>query len=105
MITRQQAIDVAKTFIQKTEDDMAKWIGRRIKLVLMDERTQDTEFGWVFVFDSEEHIASNNTRDRLYGTGGLIVDAEDGSLHKAGSRHPIEYYVDRYRQERALRQT
>ena len=50
-------------------------------LVVLDDLTQEHDFGWVFFVNSPEFARSRNLSDAIPGAGAIIVDRDDGSVH------------------------
>ena len=69
----------------------------KLHLVIVDELTQTHDFGWVFFYDTQEHI-DGDTSAALGGNAPLIVDKTDGLIYSTGTARSVEYYVDEYRQ-------
>lgn len=67
-----------------------------IELALVDEVTMERDFGWVFFYDSEKHIASGSISDALAGNAPFIVSRADGSIHETGTAYPIQHYIDEF---------
>lgn len=90
MIDKATAADLARAVISRMT------VGRRHDLVLQEDRTIDTSFGWVFFYDSRRYLESGDFRLRAIGNSPLIVDRRNATVHLTGTAHPIEYYVKRY---------
>lgn len=71
-----------------------------IEYVILDEHTIETEFGWVFFFDSKKHFETNDFQYAIAGNTPLIVDRADGSIHPTGTARSAEYYIQQYRAKR-----
>jgi hypothetical protein len=67
------------------------------KAVILDESTVETDFGWVFFWNSKRYLESGDYRDALAGNAPLIVDRADGSVHDTCTFLPIEEIINRYR--------
>jgi hypothetical protein len=68
-----------------------------IELVILDQHTIETDFGWVFFWNSKKYIETGNFQYCIPGNGPIIVDRRDGSVHGTPSACPIEESVERYR--------
>lgn len=69
--------------------------------VILDEETIERSFGWVFFYQSREHLETGDLSSMLAGNAPLIVDREDGSVHVTGTAEPVELYLARYERERS----
>jgi hypothetical protein len=73
-----------------------------IELALLDEYTMETDFGWVFFWNSAKAKETGNYEDDLVGNAPFIVDRRDGSVHDTSTAEPIEDIIKSYRRERIL---
>ena len=67
-----------------------------IRLRIIADMTATHEFGWVFFYDSEAHLASGCFRDALAGNAPLIVDKVKRKLIETGTAQDTSYYVTNY---------
>jgi hypothetical protein len=65
--------------------------------VVLDDSTVETDFGWIFCWNSKRYLESGDYRDALAGNVPLIVDRANGSVHETCTFLPIEEITDRYR--------
>src|SRR5262249_54996518 len=72
------------------------------ELVILDEHTIETDFGWVFFWSSKRYVETGESRYALAGNGPLIVDRRDGSIHKTSTSEPTDEIIERYRRGHAL---
>lgn len=68
--------------------------------VIVDDQTIETEFGWIFFYQSREYLLTDDFSFCLVGNAPIIVDREDGSLHETGTAEPLEHYIENYRRSR-----
>jgi hypothetical protein len=68
-----------------------------LDLVLLPERTMDTDVGWVFFYESREYTETGDPQHALIGNAPLLVDRRTGALHLLGTERPVEAYLDDYR--------
>ena len=68
----------------------------KLHLVILDEHTQEHDFGWVFFYNTQEYIDGDSSA-ALAGNAPLIVDKIDGLLYATGTAEPLEHYLDEYR--------
>ena len=67
------------------------------ELSVMDEHTIETDFGWVFFWNSKKYLQTGDLAHALAGNAPLIVDRRDGSLHETSTAKPVEDCIDEYR--------
>jgi hypothetical protein len=72
------------------------------ELVIEDDMTIETEFGWVFFYDAKKFLETREFRDRLLGNAPIIVDKYRGTLHMTGTARPIEEYIREFVEARRL---
>jgi hypothetical protein len=71
------------------------------ELALLDEETMETEFGWVFFWNSKRYRETGEFEDALAGNAPFIVDRRDESVHDTSTAEPIEEIIERYRKDRS----
>jgi hypothetical protein len=64
-----------------------------IRLILLEQQTLETEFGWVFFYNSADAIAGNAP---------VIVDRTSGSLHATGTAYTTAEYIEEFRRTRPI---
>jgi len=68
-------------------------------VVILDERTIEKDWGWVFFYQSRRFVEANRFEDMLVGNGPYLVNRFDGSVHGTDTHHPIECYIQRYERQ------
>ncbi|MGP4008730.1 YrhB domain-containing protein [Streptomyces sp. 4N124] len=99
MITAEQARETVEAHlaIMPTEDDIAAVI------VSVTEHP----FGWEFHYQSSVWTRTRQTGDMWVGTGPIVVDRRDGSLHQLGGHQfgdTVAAYQRQYDNETSIRQ-
>jgi hypothetical protein len=61
-------------------------------------RVDEHEFGWVYFYDSSRHAEGGDPKYALVGNAPLVVDKNDGKLYVTGTAHPVDHYLELYRQ-------
>ena len=89
---KQQARDLIEKRFEETRNP-----ARGFEIAIIDEHTMETEFGWVFFYQSQKYVETRDTMHALVGNAPLIVDRRDGSIHVTGTGRPTEYYIENYR--------
>ena len=91
MITYEEAKALVQTEISKEnpyEPDL--------KLEILDADTVEKEWGWIFYYDSADHIRTGDDIYLLAGNAPIIVNKETGELFVTGTSWPIEKYIEDY---------
>jgi hypothetical protein len=73
-----------------------------LELCILDDRTCELDFGWVFFYTSRLWHETQDFRHAIAGNAPLIVDRRDGTLHPTATANPIEHYIDQYRRGRPV---
>ncbi|NBC39348.1 YrhB domain-containing protein [Corallococcus exiguus] len=66
------------------------------ELIILDERTIEREFGWVFFYASKRHVETGDPAFSVGGNAPMIVDRVTGELHVTGTAYPVEHYIAEY---------
>ena len=91
MIDKEHAKTIAEEYLR------TKTLNRNDKLVLvLLDKVEESKFGWVFFYDSEQHLKTNDHRFALAGGGPILVDKIDGSAHEFGSAFPARSSIQKY---------
>jgi hypothetical protein len=86
-MTRNDAEQIARDFIRTFER------GADCELVLLDHRTIERDFGWVFFWDSKRHQETRDISDAPAGNAPVVVTRKDGRVHLTGTARPLEHYL------------
>jgi hypothetical protein len=57
---------------------------------LVDEHTLEKPYGWYFMYQSKEYLRTGDRRYALIGSGGFIVEKENGRIYTFGSAYSLE---------------
>jgi len=90
-MTKDEARAAAQEFVR----DMASAIG--LELLLLEDLTQEEEFGWVFFYDSKAYVEDGESSLALAGNAPFIIDRRTGALHETGTALPTERYLSSFR--------
>lgn len=69
-------------------------------LVLLEDKTIERPFGWVFFYDSKKYLETGDYRDIVLGNAPIIVDRRDGSVYATVAGRPLDYHVAEYEKKR-----
>ncbi len=83
MITYQEAEKIALDKIGKN-------------CALLSKQIIEKPYGWYFNFQSKKHLETGNFSEMLIGSGGFIVERENGQVVEFGSAYSIEKNFEIY---------
>ena len=83
MIDQRTAADIARRHLQRQFPAG--------DVVLDEAATVQTEWCWVFIYNTRAFLESGELRHCLAGNGPLLVDKRSGALHQAGTAYPVEH--------------
>lgn len=89
MYSRAEAVELVRAYLQRENP--------RTALVVLEDQVQEFEFGWVFLYDSEQHVATGDIRHALGGNAPLIFERASGRIVVTGTAEPLDAYVGAYR--------
>lgn len=84
--------------IEKARAIAADYIGESsqtpdgMTLVIVDEETQEHEFGWVFFYNSKEYIDTGDFIHAIAGNAPVVV-LRDGTIRTTGTARPLSSYL------------
>lgn len=68
-------------------------------LEILDRCTVETDFGWIFFWNSRRFLESGDPIHALAGNAPLLVDSRDGTLHETSTAKHIDQIIDDYRKQ------
>jgi hypothetical protein len=89
-ITRDEAQRIARDYVKSKE------AGAGCELVLLDERTMERDFGWIFFYNSKSYLETGEIRHTLAGNTPIVVTRADGKAHLTGTALPVERYLEKF---------
>jgi len=93
--SRQEAQGLAEQHLSKMQTSPPT------ELAILSEHTIETDFGWVFFWNSRKYMETDEFQYALAGNAPLIVDRRDGSIHETSTAEPIEKIIEHYRRTHA----
>ena len=93
--------DEARTVVVARLEDMHR-TGSPSDLIVLDERTLERSWGWVFFYNSRAYLETREIRYAIAGNAPLIVNRLTGEVKVTGTGRPIADYISEY--ERSLPQ-
>ena len=91
MITLEKAREIAYDVIEH------EYKHETNEIMLLDDQTLETEFGWIFFYDYREAVEKKDLDLSMIGNAPILVEKATGDHRFAGTAHPIEYYIDLFR--------
>lgn len=68
------------------------------ELVIDNEAVIETDFGWVFPYDSKKFLESGELIYASVGNAPIIFDNRDETIHITGTAHDVDYYIIRHKE-------
>ncbi len=103
IIKFEQAINLVKDYLTHAEEESNKmrsglpnYSNPNTELVILDEKTEEYEFGWVFYYNSAQYIETGKFRYALAGNAPLIVNRFNGEIIETGTAQAPKYYINNY---------
>jgi hypothetical protein len=90
MINQEQARELVWTHIHRVNSS-------NLELMILDEHTIETEFGWVFFWNSRLYIETGEFKYALAGNAPMIVDKLAESVHPTSTAVPAQQSIEEYR--------
>ena len=89
-MTKEEARALALTYMSN------RAVEAGCDFVLLDSKTIERSFGWVFFYDSRAHAETGDFRYALAGNAPIVVTCADGAVHETGTALPLEKYLERF---------
>lgn len=83
MITFEEAVKIAENRIPQ-------------KCALFRDEIIEKAYGWYFCYQSKDYIETGSISDMLIGSGGFLVEKENGNVVEFGSAHLLEKNFETY---------
>lgn len=90
MISKLDARNIALRYLIDIETEIGE------PLELMDSKTLEKSFGWVFFYNSKSYLETGNFLAMLAGNSPFIIDRNDGAVHQTGTSKPIDEYINTF---------
>ena len=72
------------------------------KIVIMDEKTIEKNWGWIFFYQGKRWIETKDRRYKILGLYPIVIEKNDGSLHFLDVRGSLEECVREYEKRREI---
>lgn len=89
-VDRDEALQLARAWLERQEiypDDK----------IILDGPPKETEFGWVFFYNSEHYLKTGDVGYALAGNAPIVVMKSTGEVRGTGSAEPLEANLDKIR--------
>ncbi len=93
MINEQQAKRLAITFIGKKRSFCGP-------VVIDEQGTLKRPYGWIFFYNTQKYIETQNPIYGLVGNGPLVVENSDGTIHQLGTAYNLSEEIIRFEMRR-----
>ena len=90
-MNRQEAQKLVENELENTKD-----IYSPIDCVILESKTIERGWGWVFFYQSKAYVETGDFRNMLAGNAPIIVNRYTSELSHTGTAHEIEYYINQY---------
>ncbi len=87
-ITKDRALEIARRTIATLKPGT--------ELVILEDKTVEKDFGWVFFYTTKKYLQSHNPSDLLPGNSPLVVERADGSTHFLSTSLPPNRAIEEY---------
>ncbi len=87
-MTEHEAREIAVAYLAS----MAQ--GSGVQVAIVDSATIEKSYGWIFFYQSKQYLESGNFSDCLAGNAPIVIAKADGRIHKTGTAHPLEHYLE-----------
>jgi len=103
MITANEAKEIAVQHIENENKTLdSKTLDSIGKAVLMEEKTEEKGYGWIFFYCSEKYEKTKHYSDDFIGGGPILVMKKDGELHQFGSGKTLEEWLKPFERKHKL---
>jgi len=96
-MTRTEAHAIVKRELEQS------FRGSPLEPVILDDATEEGDFGWVFYYESRQYLETKNRSHRLAGNEPFVVDRR-GRVHRLPTNEPPQDALQRLRDSGALNQ-
>lgn len=93
MINYKDRIEKYINLVNNLEDD---------SLVVIDSETIEERDFFVFFYTSKKYLETNDFSYAVGGNAPIIVDKHDAKMYLTGTAFPIEFYLNKFKNNRGL---
>jgi immunity protein 35 of polymorphic toxin system len=92
IVDRQEARAIATRYIDRLDARVAE----SDLLVLLDERTIEKPYGWIFFYTSKGWLETGDMKYAIAGNAPFLVERDTGEVRVFGTARSTEWYVEQY---------
>jgi hypothetical protein len=81
------------------EHELSRWPDGEVtgdSLLILDERTLEKPWGWVFFYNTGRFIETGDSLYALAGNAPYLVERATGRLLPTGTAYPLDHYLAAY---------
>lgn len=67
-------------------------------VLLLEEQTISTSYGWVFFCNTRKFLETGNVLTGIPRSAPILVEVDTGKIYEFGTRHPVEHYLREFEQ-------
>jgi hypothetical protein len=84
---------------ERVSQELAAMAPAGDRWVVLDEKTIEKSFGWIFFYNSEGFLTTGNAIHRLAGNGPVFVNKITGSIDFFGSTPSLDVILETYQKK------
>lgn len=92
-LSKEQARAIVEGRLRQLERSM------RMPLAILDDKTIERPWGWVFFWNSIAYRDSRDTKRMVVGNAPFLINRMTGERGPTGTAHPVETYIRRYERQ------
>lgn len=99
MIDFEKAKMIVLEELKKQEEYSKKYNAEPLNLQIIEKSTIEDDFGWVFFYNTKEHIETGDIYYALGGNAPIIVTRQEGGVYYTGTSYDVEYYIEEFKKK------
>jgi len=92
--------ETAYQLVQAVLKTRGKYLEDGDTLQIINTSIIETDYGWVFFWNSKKYLETKKSRYFLVGNGPFVVEKADGSVHQLGTAGGGKYQIEQYEARR-----
>jgi len=90
-MNKLEAQSLVESELEKTKDQFDP-----IDCAVLEDKTIEKSWGWVFFYQSKSFIETGDFREMLGGNAPIIVNRDTSELTYTGTAQDVEFYIKEY---------
>jgi len=90
-MNKLEAQSLVESELEKTKDRFDP-----IDCAVLEDKTIEKPWGWVFFYQSKSFIETGDFREMLGGNAPIIVNRDTSELTYTGTAQDVEFYIKEY---------